>query len=70
MGSLPYVPLPHDDTKGATPPLDSPRIDEICPEFLWILPVVRYKKDVSSSTNRNMSPFNRAAAEVSLTAKL
>ena len=24
MGSLPYVPLPHDDTKGAQPPLDSP----------------------------------------------
>ena len=24
MGSLPYVPHPHDDTKGAHPPLDSP----------------------------------------------
>ena len=24
MGSLPYVSLPHDDTKGAMPPLESP----------------------------------------------
>ena len=24
MGSLPYGPHPRDDTKGATPPLDSP----------------------------------------------
>src|SRR5699024_9670853 len=25
MGSLPYGSLPHDDTKGATPPLESPQ---------------------------------------------
>ena len=25
MGSLPYVSLPRDDTKGATPPLESPQ---------------------------------------------
>ena len=25
MGSLPYEPHPRDDTKGATPPLESPQ---------------------------------------------
>ena len=69
MGSLPYVPHPHDDTKGGEPPLESPRIDEICPEFLWILPQVHPKNYVSTRTKRNMSPFNRAAAEASLTTR-
>ena len=66
MGSLPYVPHPHDDTKGdACPPLDSPAYTETCPEILWILPMVRYKKYVSINTPRNIYPFNRAAAEAS-----
>ena len=61
MGSLPYVPHPHDDTKGdACPPLESPASEETCPEFLWILPQVRLKKIVSASTKRNMSLFHRA----------
>ena len=69
MGSLPYVPHPHDDTKGAAPPLDSPAYAETCSEFLWILPKVRPKNHVSISTNRSIHLFNRAAAEVSLIAR-
>ena len=65
MGSLPYVPHPHDDTKGAAPPLDSPAYAETCSEFLWILPKVRPKNHVSISTNRSIHLFNRPAAEVS-----
>ena len=35
MGSLPYVPHPHDDTKGgARPPLDSPAYLFTCPASL------------------------------------
>ena len=35
MGSLPYVPLPRDDTKGgARPPCGIPRIDEEFPIFV------------------------------------
>ena len=60
MGSLPYVPHPHDDTKGAAPPLDSPAYAETCSEFLWILPKVRPKNHVSISTNRSIHLFNRA----------
>ena len=70
MGSLPYEPHPRDDTKGgARPPCGIPHWPYSPFRFLWILPRVRCKKSVSTSTNRNMSPFNRAAAEVSLTTK-
>ena len=71
MGSLPYVPHPRDDTKGGSrPPCGIPHgpYGYFC--FLWILPWVRYKKIVLPRTPRNMSPFNRAVAEVSLTARL
>src|SRR5699024_9777319 len=54
---------------GGSPPLESPAWEETCPEFLRILPAVRYKKNVSASTNRNMSPFKRPAGGVSLTTK-
>ena len=71
MGFLPRAPLFRDDTKGdACPPLESPAYEEICPEFLRILPAVRYKKNISASTNRNMYPFKRPAGGASLTAKL
>ena len=37
MGSRPYVPYPHDDTKGgARPPLDSPAYLFTCPDSLRI----------------------------------
>ena len=65
MGFLPRDPLFHDDTKGATPPLESPANEETCPEFLRILPWVRHKNHVPTSTNRNIYLFNRATAEVS-----
>ena len=45
--------------------MDSPAWEETCPEFLRILPAVRYKKNVSTSTNRNMYPFKRPAGGVS-----
>ena len=68
MGSLPYEPHPRDDTKGGSrPPCGIPHWPYSPFRFLWILPRVRCKKSVSTSTNRNMSPFNRAVAEVSLT---
>ena len=66
MGFLPRDPLFHDDTKGAQPPLDSPAYTETCPEILWTLPMVRYKKYVSINTPRNIYPFNRVSAGVSL----
>ena len=60
MGSLPYVPLPRDDTKGGSPPFGIPHQPSACPHFLRILPKVRYKKQTSASTNRNIYLFNRA----------
>ena len=61
MGFLPRDPLFRDDTKGdACPPLESPAYEEICPEFLRVLPRLRYKKNISASANRNMYPINRA----------
>ena len=66
MGFLPRDPLFRDDTKGdACPPLESPAYEEICPEFLRILPWVRHKNHVPTSANRNIYLFNRAAAEAS-----
>ena len=65
MGSLPYVPLPRDDTKGARPLWNPPSIDGTYPKFLWILPRVYYKKNVSTSTNRNIYLFKRPAGGVS-----
>ena len=42
MGSLPYEPLPRDDTKGdARPPLETPAGEAACPGRRWILPGVR-----------------------------
>ena len=40
--------------------MESPAYEEICPEFLRVLPRLRYKKNISASTNRNMYPINRA----------
>ena len=66
MGFLPRDPLFRDDTKGdACPPLESPAYEETYPEFLRILPWVRHKNHVPTSTNRNIYLFNRATAEVS-----
>ena len=62
MGFLPRDPLFRDDSKGATPPLESPAYEETYPEFLRILPRVRCKNHVPTSTNRNIYLFNRASA--------
>ena len=59
-GSLPYVPLPRDDSKGARPLWNPPSIDGTYPKFLWILPRIRLKNHVSKGTNRNIHLFNRA----------
>ena len=38
MGSLPYVPYPHDDTKGgARPPLDSPAYLFLLVYLSWLM---------------------------------
>ena len=61
MGFLPRDPLFRDDSKGdACPPLESPAYEETYPEFLRILPWVRFKKNVSISNQRNSYLFNRA----------
>ena len=65
MGSLPYVPLPRDDTKGARPLWNPPSIDGTYPEFLWILPWLYHKNHVLPRSNRNIHLFNRPAGEVS-----
>ena len=65
MGFLPRDPLFRDDSKGAPPPLESPAYEETYPEFLRILPRVRCKNHVPTSTNRNIYLFNRASAEAS-----
>ena len=66
MGFLPRDPLFRDDSKGdACPPLESPAYEETYPEFLRILPRVRCKNHVPTSTNRNIYLFNRASAEAS-----
>ena len=58
MGSLPYEPHPHDDTKGdACPPLDSPAGH---PNVLSNDGYFR------GALLRNMYPFNRAVAEATL----
>ena len=51
MGSLPYGSLPHDDTKGAMPPLDPPAGP---PNILSDEGYARgfHKNHVSTSTNR------------------
>ena len=71
MGFLPRDPLFRDDTKGgARPPLETPAYEETYPEFLRILPWVRHKNHVPTSTSRNMYPFKRPTGGVSLTARL
>ena len=65
MGFLPRDPLFRDDTKGARPLWNPPSIDGTYPKFLWILPRVYYKKNVSTSTNRNIYLFKRPAGGVS-----
>ena len=65
MGSRPEVTPPPHHTKGGKAPFGIPRIDETYPKLFWILPRVRYKKNVSISTNRNIHLFNRPAGEVS-----
>ena len=65
MGSLPYEPHPRDDTKGATPPLESPASPPLVPYFLRELPGLHFKNHASTRTPRNIHLFNRAAAEAS-----
>ena len=65
MGSLPYEPHSRDDTKGAKPPLESPaEMKPILNSFGYTRGCI-LKNHVSSRAKRNMSLFNRAAAEVS-----
>ena len=62
-------PTPATTQRGLAP-FGFPHIrEETCPELLRILPMLHLKNPVSTSTNRNISPFNRAAAEASLTTK-
>ena len=70
MGSLPYVPHPHDDTKGGTcPPLDSPASPPLILVFYGYSWCCVVKNHVSTSTLRNMYLFNRPAGGVSLIAQ-
>ena len=61
---------PPATTQRGLAPFGFPHIrEETCPELLRILPMLHLKNPVSTSTNRNISPFNRAVAEASLTTK-
>ena len=66
MGSRPYVPHPRDDTKGATPPLDSPAGP------LLVLLSFRYSRGCVVRTMLRLAPletcipFTGPEAEVSL----
>ena len=53
MGSLPYVPYPHDDTKGgACPPLDSPA-------YLFTCPVdCGYSRQLRDLDDRHLNVFH------------
>ena len=63
------IPHPQRHTGGRLSPFGIPRRTFQYPVRRWILPQVRRKNYVSPSTNRNISPFNRAVAEASLTTK-
>ena len=65
MGFLPREPLIRDDTKGGNAPFGIPHIPYRYLCFLRILPRLCHKNHVSASTKRNMSLFERPAAEVS-----
>ena len=58
--SPPCPPLPRRHKGGRLPPFGIPRLPYRYLRFLWILPRLRYKKNFSTCTPRNMSPFNRA----------
>ena len=68
-GFSPVTPSSATTQRGQSPLWNPPSIDGTYPKFLWMLPRVRLKNHVSTSTNRNIYLFKRAAAEASLTTK-